>query len=376
MSLAAQAKVLRVLQEGVVTRIGGAKTIAGGRARARGDQQGPRDRRSPRGGSARISTTGSTWCRSTCRRCASAARTFRCWSRHFAERWRRACRRAGREVRRTTRSRGCSALDWPGNMRELRNAVERLLILAPGQDGHRGGHRPAAAGAPTAASRPRTPAEPRPSRVQAGGGAGVPRSRSCASTTGTCRRRRARSKMPRSNLYKKIERYGLTRESHDRAAAGLGQGAGQDRQGRWRRQPAPAPITPASRRAPAAPRGLACPDGPGRARGWRRTALWPRRRCATARALGGLGAGDARSGRTAHAAVALGAVRVPRCACAIVVVRRGVWSCGLDAWRHRLGAGARRSRCCSPCGNLLGDRDRASCRAASGHADTGSAQHP
>ena len=44
MSLAAQAKVLRVLQDGDVTRIGGAKPIAGGRARARGDEQGARGR--------------------------------------------------------------------------------------------------------------------------------------------------------------------------------------------------------------------------------------------------------------------------------------------------------------------------------------------
>ena len=49
MSLAAQAKVLRVLQDGVVTRIGGAKTDRGRRARARGDEQEPRggDRRGP-----------------------------------------------------------------------------------------------------------------------------------------------------------------------------------------------------------------------------------------------------------------------------------------------------------------------------------------
>ena len=41
MSLAAQAKVLRVLQDGEVTRIGGAKRVAGRRARAGGDEQGP-----------------------------------------------------------------------------------------------------------------------------------------------------------------------------------------------------------------------------------------------------------------------------------------------------------------------------------------------
>ena len=53
MSLRTQAKVLRVLQEGEVERIGSQKTIAGGRARDRRHQQEPRggDRegRLPRG---------------------------------------------------------------------------------------------------------------------------------------------------------------------------------------------------------------------------------------------------------------------------------------------------------------------------------------
>ena len=41
LSLAAQAKLLRVLQEGVVTRVGGTKSMQRRRARARGHQQGP-----------------------------------------------------------------------------------------------------------------------------------------------------------------------------------------------------------------------------------------------------------------------------------------------------------------------------------------------
>ena len=58
MSLAAQAKVLRVLQDGVVTRIGGAKPIAGGRARARRDEQERSRRRSRPAASARTCSTG------------------------------------------------------------------------------------------------------------------------------------------------------------------------------------------------------------------------------------------------------------------------------------------------------------------------------
>ena len=69
-----------------------------------------------------------TWCRSSCRRCASAARTCR-----------RSSSTSSRGVRRTTASasspspRAAMSLlmqhDWPGNVRELRNLVERLVIL-------------------------------------------------------------------------------------------------------------------------------------------------------------------------------------------------------------------------------------------------------
>ena len=58
MSLAAQAKVLRVLQDGVVTRIGGVEAGQGRRARARGDEQEPRGGDRRRAGSARICSIG------------------------------------------------------------------------------------------------------------------------------------------------------------------------------------------------------------------------------------------------------------------------------------------------------------------------------
>ena len=58
MSPSAQAKVLRVLQENELERVGGAEHDQGRRARRRRDQQGSAAPRSPRAGSARTCTTG------------------------------------------------------------------------------------------------------------------------------------------------------------------------------------------------------------------------------------------------------------------------------------------------------------------------------
>ena len=80
MSLKTQAKVLRVLQEGEVERLGSATHDQGGRARDRRDQQEPRRGDRARATSARICTSASPSSRFTCRRCASAATTSRCWS--------------------------------------------------------------------------------------------------------------------------------------------------------------------------------------------------------------------------------------------------------------------------------------------------------
>ncbi len=87
---------------------------------------------SPRAPSARTSTTGSTCSRFTCRRCASASRTFRCWCGGSSRSSRR--RSASASIRSIARQ--LAALQhyaWPGNIRELRNVVERAMIVATGR---------------------------------------------------------------------------------------------------------------------------------------------------------------------------------------------------------------------------------------------------
>jgi len=105
------------------------------------------------------------------------------------------------------------ALDWPGNVRELRNTVERLLILAPG---------PAITGADVdRLVTSRAAAEDK-------GGSSLLQADTFESFKDAAERAYLLSKlrqfdwnvsetarvidMPRSNLYKKIERYGLSRE--------------------------------------------------------------------------------------------------------------------------------------------------------------------
>ena len=213
----AQAKLLRVLQEGVVTRIGGTKSMqvdvrvlaATNKDLARGDRR--------RAGSARTCSTGSTWCRSDVPPLRERREDIPLLVAHFA----RADRRRGRACRRaasaTTRWRGSQQRAWPGNVRELRNAVERLLILAPRQDRSR---RPTSTGCSA-----------RGARTAGAAGAAAAPTRTTFETfkqeaekdVPACSKLRehdwnvsetARAlEMPRSNLYKKIERYGLQRES-------------------------------------------------------------------------------------------------------------------------------------------------------------------
>ena len=172
-----QAKLLRVLQEGELERVGGARDAQGRRARRRRDQQGPRGGDRRRAASARTSTTGSTWCRSTRRRCASAARTCRTSIDAFLD---------GGLPRRTARRpltlspealAVLAAYDYPGNVRELRNLVERLAILCEGPvvSGRRG----AGAAAPRRPARARAAAArtPRPARRRAADRAAALRAR-------------------------------------------------------------------------------------------------------------------------------------------------------------------------------------------------------
>ena len=78
MPLAMQAKLLRVLQEREIERVGGNETHQGRRARRRRDQPRLVEPRKA-GSSGPTSTIGSTCCRSRSRRCARAATTSLCW---------------------------------------------------------------------------------------------------------------------------------------------------------------------------------------------------------------------------------------------------------------------------------------------------------
>ena len=84
-----------------------------------------------RGRSAKTSTTASTWCTSRSRPCANAARISRCW-------WRTSRKKAAKENGIPPKTFSTEALnhlsgyEWPGNIRQLQNVVERCLVLVPG----------------------------------------------------------------------------------------------------------------------------------------------------------------------------------------------------------------------------------------------------
>ena len=211
MSLAAQAKVLRVLQDGVVTRIGGSKPIevdvrvlaatnknleteiAEGRFREDLFYRlnvvpihvpPLRERRED------IPLLVAHFTNVLTKREGVAPRSF-----------------APEAVERLTH------LDWPGNVRELRNTIERLLILAPGpritgEDVSRlvGKRDPEQAGLGSLLEC-KTFEEFKHAAERAFLLAKLRELDWNVSET-------ARAlDMPRSNLYKKIERYGLSRES-------------------------------------------------------------------------------------------------------------------------------------------------------------------
>ncbi len=211
MSLAAQAKVLRVLQDGEVTRIGGRQAHQGGRARALGDEQAPRGR-DPRRAISRGPLLPPE------RRSDDRAAAPRAPRRHPAPR--DTFPRPAVAARRCLLPRAIEAdalerlrqFEWPGNVRELRNTIERLLILSAGPKITRAdidrlvGVRPAEAGGlgdliefhtfedfKVAAERAFLLAKLRQHDWNVAETARI-------------------IDMPRSNLYKKIERYRLMRE--------------------------------------------------------------------------------------------------------------------------------------------------------------------
>ena len=122
--------------------------------------------------------------------------------------------------------RALASRDWPGNVRELRNAVERLLILAPG-DSFSAGDVAALVGGPSAA--------PLVSLLQAPTFESFKQEAERAylvaklAENGWNVSETARKlEMPRSNLYKKIERYGLQRDGADGGDGGDSGDGGED----------------------------------------------------------------------------------------------------------------------------------------------------
>jgi two-component system, NtrC family, nitrogen regulation response regulator NtrX len=211
MSLAAQAKVLRVLQDGVVTRIGGSKPIqVDVRTLAATNKDLEREIAEGRFREDLYYRLNVVPIRVPPLR--ERREDIPLLVAHFVATLTNREGVAPRAVSPDAIDR-LSALDWPGNVRELRNTIERLLILAPG---------------------PRITADDvdrlagRRDADQAGLGQLVgcttfeefKRSAERAFLLAKLREydwnvsETARLlEMPRSNLYKKIERYGLTREA-------------------------------------------------------------------------------------------------------------------------------------------------------------------
>ena len=84
---------------------------------------------SPTGGSARTCSTASTSSRSRCRRCASGVEDIPLLAEHFLAKF---ATQMGKPITGISARRhgSCSqAYDWPGNIRELENAIERAVAL-------------------------------------------------------------------------------------------------------------------------------------------------------------------------------------------------------------------------------------------------------
>jgi two-component system, NtrC family, nitrogen regulation response regulator NtrX len=211
MSLSAQSKLLRVLQEGVVTRIGGSKSIevdvrvlAATNKDLEGEIAEARFREDLlyRLNVVPIEVPP----------LRERLEDVPALVAHFAEALAESAGVPGKKFAEDAMAR-LQTRSWPGNIRELRNAVERALILAPGK-------------VVTAADIDRL--------LPGGDGAmPLPSAPGGAHTFETFKQEAEKNflvqqlrehdwnvsetaralKMPRSNLYKKIERYGLTRES-------------------------------------------------------------------------------------------------------------------------------------------------------------------
>ena len=211
MSLSAQSKLLRVLQEGVVTRIGGSKSIeVDVRVLAATNKDLEAEIAEGRFREDLLYRLNVVPIEVPALR--DRLEDIPALVTHFAERLAAGAGVPGKKFADDT-IRRFQSRQWPGNIRELRNAVERALILAPGKVV--------------------TPADV-DRLLPTGNGGGQPATESGGEETFETFKQGAEKsflaqklrehdwnvsetaralKMPRSNLYKKIERYGLTRES-------------------------------------------------------------------------------------------------------------------------------------------------------------------
>jgi two-component system nitrogen regulation response regulator NtrX len=211
MSLAAQAKVLRALEEGVITRVGGSKPIAVDVRVVAATNKDLSDEISE--GRFREDLY---YRLNVVPIHVPPLRERRddvpMLVQHFSDRMARSAGVATKSFSRGATER-LAGLDWPGNVRELRNTVERLLILSTG-----------------AQVRPEDVDLLAPGRAMGGGLGGdllgaetFAEFKELAERAFILQKLREhdwnvaetarRMDMPRSNLYKKIEKYGLVRDT-------------------------------------------------------------------------------------------------------------------------------------------------------------------
>jgi two-component system, NtrC family, nitrogen regulation response regulator NtrX len=209
MSLSAQAKLLRVLQEGVVTRIGGSKPIQVD-VRVLAATNKDLDTEIADGRFREDLLYRLNVVPIDVPPLRERAEDIPALVAYFAEQLAAGAGVPGRNFS-DDAVRRLQSRSWPGNIRELRNAIERALILASGKTitGSDIDHLLPGAGGPALGD--------------AAGGQTFETFKQEAEKAFLAQKLRehdwnvsetARSlKMPRSNLYKKIERYGLSRES-------------------------------------------------------------------------------------------------------------------------------------------------------------------
>jgi two-component system, NtrC family, nitrogen regulation response regulator NtrX len=210
MSLSAQAKLLRVLQEGVVTRIGGSKSIQVD-VRVLAATNKDLDAEIAEGHFREDLLYRLNVVPIDVPPLRERKEDIPALVAHFAEQLSASAGVPGRKFAEDA-VRRLQARSWPGNIRELRNAVERALILASGKTvtpadidnllpGNAGSAGPSDGGGPHTFETFKQEAEKNFLVQQL--------KEHDWNVSETARA----LKMPRSNLYKKIERYGLTRGS-------------------------------------------------------------------------------------------------------------------------------------------------------------------